>query len=232
MSGDEEVELPIAEIFDSIQGEGRFCGTPMTFVRFAGCNVGKPYTPDARHALGLKIYQERCTTWAGDGFPCDTNYKVSARMDVAAIMHAVQDAERVCITGGEPLIHDLTPLLAELNGAKKKVHIETSGTKVLDQLYKLIWRYQPYVACSPKHNFFPTVLHQADEIKILVDAHLDEPRFIATFHDFIEVGKVWIQPVNEEETINQTNLQKCLELQRKYRKLNLSLQLHKILGVR
>ncbi len=46
--------MRVVEVFDSLQGEGLWVGTPMTFVRLAGCNA-----PD----LGLG-----CVRW------CDTTY--------------------------------------------------------------------------------------------------------------------------------------------------------------
>jgi len=33
------IEYRVSEIFNSIQGEGAKVGTPMTFIRFAGCNL-------------------------------------------------------------------------------------------------------------------------------------------------------------------------------------------------
>ena len=36
----DNVKLPVSEIFYSIQGEGKWIGTPAVFVRFCFCNLG------------------------------------------------------------------------------------------------------------------------------------------------------------------------------------------------
>lgn len=228
----EQLQYPIAEIFKSIQGEGYWAGTVMTFVRFAGCTVGKPYTPAAREALGLQVYQERCCDWAGNSFTCDTNYRLSKRMTVEEIVAEVGDAEHVCFTGGEPLMHDIEMLhkclmLATNTDSSKRarqIHIETSGTISCDWLSEVAW-----VTVSPKLGCLQRVLDQADEIKILV-GHFDEARFVQTYRQYFD--RIWIQPVNQEHEIDQLNLQRCVQLVMKYPQLRLSTQLHKIWKVR
>ncbi|MBR5680515.1 MAG: 7-carboxy-7-deazaguanine synthase QueE, partial [Clostridia bacterium] len=44
----------VNEIFYSIQGEGRFAGTPAVFVRFSGCNLSCPWC-DTAHARGVEM---------------------------------------------------------------------------------------------------------------------------------------------------------------------------------
>jgi 7-carboxy-7-deazaguanine synthase len=102
---------PIAEIFHSLQGEGHFVGTPMTFVRLAGCSV------------------VRCHIRA----ECDeAPWKATTRLSAPEIVDACK-AQRatgiVCISGGEPTDHDLLPLVSALRDAGYRVHLETSGCR-------------------------------------------------------------------------------------------------------
>ena len=104
--------LRIVEIFDSIQGEGLFIGTPMTFVRLAGCNL-------------------RCR-W------CDTKYALDIasgkEMTVDQILRRIHYPD-VCITGGEPLLqHRELVTLCERLRERAMVHIETNGTILPDPL--------------------------------------------------------------------------------------------------
>jgi organic radical activating enzyme len=101
---------PVTEIFDSIQGEGHFVGYPMSFVRLAGCSVQEC------------AIREEC-----DEAPWKMRERLSAR-DIAA--RATRQI--VCLTGGEPTDHDLLPLIAELRSRSRRVHLETSGERLLE----------------------------------------------------------------------------------------------------
>lgn len=216
----EPFRYPISEIFQSIQGEGQFAGTAMTFIRFAGCTVGKPYAPSARNALGLQPYQERCCDWAGNNFSCDTNYRQHARLTVEEIVSEVGDAKRVCLTGGEPLMHDLDPLIRAL---KPHIHIETSGTIELTSAALLA---ESWVTVSPKFGCLDSMLAKANEVKILVGQSFDEQKFTSKYRYYFNT--IWVQPINQEHEIDQLNLQRCVQLVLKYPQIRLSSQLHKL----
>lgn len=106
-------KLRIAEIFVSIQGEGKWLGTPSVFVRVSGCNL-------------------RCD-W------CDTPYAswnpegpVMALPEIVAKVEAL-DAQHVVLTGGEPMLFDsIVPLAHALREQGKVITIETAGTVYRD----------------------------------------------------------------------------------------------------
>jgi len=102
--------LKIAEIFYSIQGEGKLTGVPSIFIRASGCNL-------------------RCT-W------CDTPYASwnpeGENLSVNQILNHVAQykSNHIVLTGGEPLI---MPDVVELCSALKKqnnyhITIETAAT--------------------------------------------------------------------------------------------------------
>lgn len=101
--------MRIAEIFHSIQGEGRYTGTPSVFVRTSGCNL-------------------RC--WF-----CDTPYTSwnpeGDSLSVETILDQVQKyaCGHVVLTGGEPLlVPELVDLSQELKQRGHFVTVETAGT--------------------------------------------------------------------------------------------------------
>jgi organic radical activating enzyme len=154
------MEYPVAETFASFQGEGAFAGTSMYFIRLAGCTVGKPFpkemyqdrdlpldTPGNISGKALPIYTEKCTLYDGREFPCDTDYRVHERLSVVDILSRVPyNYDRVCITGGEPLMHNLESLVTALK-ITKFVHIETSGTQPFQ---KCLSDNKIWVTLSPK----------------------------------------------------------------------------------
>ncbi len=105
--------LDIAEIFKSIQGESTWAGLPCTFVRLAGCNL-------------------RCAY-------CDTAYAYGpgTRMSIDEVVqqYTALGCSLVEITGGEPLLQDASPVLAErLLDTGCTVLIETNGTVPIEIL--------------------------------------------------------------------------------------------------
>jgi 7-carboxy-7-deazaguanine synthase len=101
--------MRIAEIFQSIQGEGLLAGVPSIFIRTSGCNL-------------------RCH-W------CDTPYASwkpeGPEMSVEEILKKLTDwnCDHVVLTGGEPMIApDLPELATALKKQKKHITIETAGT--------------------------------------------------------------------------------------------------------
>lgn len=221
---------PIAEIFDSLQGEGAFAGTRMCFIRFAGCTVGRPYTPEARKTLGLNLYQEQCRAWDGAAFVCDTDFRAKMKLTEEEIMQLpeVANSPRVCLTGGEPLMHDLWPLFRLLNQEEKLIHIETSGT--IAAAASNVWHW---LTVSPKRGYIPSVLEHADEIKILVGPDFNEDEFADKFANVpVFRNKLWVQPINGEYELNRENIERCMRLTERFPRVRLSLQLHKVLNIR
>jgi organic radical activating enzyme len=226
-----DLNYPIAEIFQSLQGEGHWCGHMMTFIRFAGCNVGKPYTAAARESLGLNVYQERCSNWDRTGFPCDTNYRMTTRMSLTDLLEheLVKKARIVLLTGGEPLMHPVEPLIrALLADPFKRVHVETSGTK---EIGSWVTEKRVWVAVSPKEHCLTASLYHADEIKVLVGPDFDAELFHNKFS--LHYLKIRLFPINGEHSIDAENTAKCIELVRASGGLmTLGTQTHKVWGVR
>src|SRR5437660_5052446 len=78
------VEMRIAEIFHSVQGEGRLAGVPSVFVRTSGCN------------LRCWFCDSGYTSWEPEGDNL-TVAEILARIGQFPPRHVV-------VTGGEPLI--------------------------------------------------------------------------------------------------------------------------------
>jgi 7-carboxy-7-deazaguanine synthase len=104
--------MRIAEIYQSIQGEGFLTGTDSVFVRVSGCNL-------------------RCSF-------CDTPYASWSPegddLSVDEILNQVRafGCRHVVITGGEPLLFaELLPLTRQLAGEDRHITIETAGTLFL-----------------------------------------------------------------------------------------------------
>jgi 7-carboxy-7-deazaguanine synthase len=99
----------VAEIFHSIQGEGRLAGVPSVFVRTAGCN------------LRCAWCDEPATSWEPRG--------EHMSLDAVLARVAAFDCRHAVVTGGEPLIDRDTPeLCRRLKAAGFHVTVETAAT--------------------------------------------------------------------------------------------------------
>lgn len=204
----------VAERFKSIHGEGAYAGTPMAFVRMAGCSVGK----------GV------CTH-------CDTDFTVSAergggRYTVDELAEWVGDYRHICLTGGEPLDQDLDPLVVDLFAERnRKVHVETSGTKPLTKW--MAWT-GVWITLSPKPGWDERWLRYASEIKVVVGGIGQTPMGWPSVHDAVtwatEGRRVYLQP-RMGDGFDLDAAKHAAELVLRYPVLRLSLQVHKMLGI-
>jgi len=154
-------KIKIAELFYSIQGEGRYMGVPSVFLRTFGCNFrcagfGMPkgeLSVEAENVdpskyteyKSLPLVSTGCDSYAS----WDPRFKhLSPLMDTDAIADAIVDTlpykewldEHLVITGGEPLLGwqraypDLLdhPKMAGL----KEITFETNGTQRLSDDFK------------------------------------------------------------------------------------------------
>ncbi len=138
-----ESVLPLMEAFYTIQGEGAWQGHAAYFVRLAGCDVGCVWC-DVKESWNAKTYP------------------------TVSIEKIVKEASKhpckiAVVTGGEPLMYDLTYLTDELKKAGFRTHIETSG------VYPLTGQWD-WICFSPKKFKKPheSIYFKADELKVIV----------------------------------------------------------------
>ncbi len=131
------------ETFLSIQGEGYHQGLLSYFIRISGCDVGCPWC-DVKDSWEVDENQWR-----------DVN-------DLAEEA-AQSGASNVIITGGEPLMYDLSELTEALSSRALKLHLETSGA------YPLSGQFD-WITLSPKKFKEPIgdIYSKANELKMVV----------------------------------------------------------------
>lgn len=144
-------KLRVIETFSSLQGEGPHMGKFATFVRLSGCTVGCPYC-DTKYA------------WGVNGGNMQTFEEVMAEINK-------HNNPIVILTGGEPLrqLKALDNFALRLRHTTKKLHLETSGIALTDQLYAIgdgIKRFD-YIVISPKLHA-KGAMYYIDLIRMLI----------------------------------------------------------------
>jgi len=127
----------------------------------------------------------------------------------------------VVITGGEPSIRDCNPLIDALHEIGKFVAVETNGFD-FENMSSADW-----VTYSPK-NWKEIVLHGWDEIKFVVNEKTD----ITPILDIVENSLIWLQPEADMDKVIQSSVNKCVETIKRFPHLRLSLQTHKLIGIK
>lgn len=192
----------VNELFHSVQGEGRNAGVPYVFVRLAGCN--------------LTCSRDK------EGFDCDTEFASGEKRTVEWIVDRCKEAgvKWVCLTGGEPTLHDLRAIVAGLKKAGFKVAIETNGTNALSASVD-------HVACSPKTAEHTLRIKVADELRYVRNAHQGIPRpAIASKYQYLSPAFL------PSGKVDPGALKNCLRLVKENPEWTLSLQIHKLISVR
>lgn len=182
-----ETLYPVHEMFHSFQGEGANMGISAFFVRMFGCPVQCPWCDSAG-------------TWHRDYVP-----SAIARRTAVEILQAYEEsgAPMMVVTGGEPLIHNLEPLLVKFS---ERFHgggylaIETSGAFPL-QLSAPIKEFSTFAwfTVSPKRWKIPTRenLLLANEFKFIIERP-DDIRYytelVSEISGRLPSVPVWLHP--------------------------------------
>ncbi len=122
--------MRIAEIFRSLQGEGRLTGVESIFVRIAGCNLRCGYC-DTPYASWTPEGEELSVTEILDRAEQLRQSPRPAFIDTVSPLPKGEGTgvRHVVLTGGEPMLFaELVPLAAELRQRGWHVTIETAGT--------------------------------------------------------------------------------------------------------
>jgi organic radical activating enzyme len=133
-------------------------------------------------------------------------------------------AERVVITGGEPLLYDLSALTAAFKKNSIQTYLETSGA------YPLSGKWN-WICVSPKKFKKPldTVLGKANELKVIVYNKSDFKWAEAHAGKVSSSCKLFLQP---EYSVFEKVMPWIIEYVKKNQRWRISIQTHKIMGIR
>ncbi|HWB97667.1 MAG TPA: 7-carboxy-7-deazaguanine synthase [Bryobacteraceae bacterium] len=208
----------VKEIFYTLQGEGARTGRPAVFLRFAGCNLWSGLEEDRAGAV-CKFCDTDFTGTDGTGG--------GKFADAAGLAHAVRATwphaseggrPYVVCTGGEPLLQLDAPLIDALHDQGFEIAIETNGT--MEPPAGIDW-----VCVSPKANA-EQVLKGGDELKLVYPQKGGEPEKYAG-QDF---RYFFLQPMDSTE--RDANTRAATDYCLRHPQWRLSLQTHKLIGIR
>lgn len=213
--------LRIADIFDTIQGEGFHAGRPAVFVRLQGCNLRCPWCDEPS---ALQFNATRPVT----------------EQDIAErVLPDLKRTKYLVLTGGEPTAQDCSVLLELLFKAVPEltVSVETNGTLPWKDWLDYCW-----ITLSPKTKpggKAPTakMLHRAAEVKLVVEQDTDLEkeyqywRHACEFRDGVAASP-WLYLMPEDGQQKEV-LPKIIEFVKQHpEEARVCLRQHKLMGVK
>ena len=205
----------IKEIYFTQQGEGSNTGRDFVFVRFSGCNLWSGKEKNRKSAICQFCDTDFYGTDGINGGVYSANQLIEK---IKSLWVSRDDNIAVVLTGGEPLLQVNDELVAALKQEEIYIAVETNGT--LDAPDHIDW-----ICMSPKANT-EIKLKKGNEIKVIFPQESLDPEKFSLF-DFSEF---YLQPMDSNEY--QENLNATITYCQKNPKWKLSLQTHKILGIR
>ncbi|MCC6371386.1 MAG: 7-carboxy-7-deazaguanine synthase QueE [Bacteroidia bacterium] len=191
------------EEFYTIQGEGANTGKAAYFIRIGGCDVGC-------HWCDVK------ESWDANIHPLTALEKIVENVKLS-------QANSVVVTGGEPLIYNLSELTRRLASLGIQTYIETSGAYPLSGSWN-------WVCLSPKKTMQPLdeVYAAANELKVIV---FNKHDFIWAEEQAQKVNadcKLYLQP---EWSKRLALIPEIVEYVKRHPRWMISLQTHKYMNI-
>ena len=208
-------------MYYTLQGEGAHTGRPAVFVRFAGCNLWSGREKDRPTA----VCNFCDTEFVGTDGPGGGRFRTAEELAAAVARHWPDNVDSqlkpyIVCTGGEPLLQLDAEAIVALQRKGFEVAVETNGTIAAPQ--ELDW-----VCVSPKAAT-KLVQKQGDELKLVFPQTEQEAR--PERFETLEFSHFFLQPMDGDSIEDNTRLaiEYCLD----HPRWKLSLQTHKLLGLR
>ena len=158
---------------------------------------------------------------------CDTDFRGYSEMSADDILSRCLEEGGECrfivLTGGEPSLQVDEQLIATLHQAGYYLSMETNGTHAIPE--GIDW-----VTCSPKVDFTEggePAVKQVDELKLIFDGEhqISDHGIACTFR--------YLQPCDVgNDSRNYLILNECIKYIKAHPEWQLSVQMHKIVGIR
>jgi 7-carboxy-7-deazaguanine synthase len=205
----ENILLPVMESFYTLQGEGFYQGKAAYFIRLGGCDVGC-------------VWCDVKDSWDASKHP-QKSIETIVEQAVAECLPAHPSSVIVVITGGEPLMHNLTELTKALQAKGFKTNIETSGSSPLSGSWD-------WICLSPKKFKAPLseVIPFANELKVVI-FHPSDFIWAEQYATLVKPNcKLYLQP-EWDKAAKVTPL--IVDYIKQHPQWQLSLQIHKYIQV-
>ena len=207
----------VKEIFYTLQGEGANAGRPAVFCRFAGCNLWSGREQDRASA----VCQFCDTDFVGTDGTLGGKF-ATAHALAETIANQWPSADKtncfVVMTGGEPLLQVDSALIDALHERGFELAVETNGT--ISAPAGIDW-----ICVSPKAGA-PWVQRTGHELKVV----WPQTAFDLADLEAAEFTHRYLQPM--DNVLKADNLNDCIALCLQRPAWRLSLQTHKITGIR
>lgn len=214
----------VKEIFYTLQGEGAQTGRAAVFCRFSGCNLWTGREEDRSRA----VCQFCDTDFVGTG-PDGGRFKTANELadainrcwdgdESSSSRREPGPAKYVVCTGGEPLLQVDEELIDALHERGFEVAVETNGTRPAPA--SLDW-----VCVSPKAGA-PLVQTSGSELKLVYPQENAPPENFES----LAFSHFFLQPMDGAET--QLNTQRAIDYCLRHPRWRLSIQTHKLVGLR
>lgn len=205
----------VKEIFYTLQGEGAHAGRPAVFCRFAGCNLWTGREQD-RESATCAFCDTDFVGVGPDGGKFVTAEELAAA--VAARWPSGDARPFVVCTGGEPLLQLDSKAIDALHARGFEIAVESNGTQPAPA--GIDW-----ICVSPKADA-DLVLRSGNELKLVFPQEKAPPEKFAA----LSFDNFFLQPMDGPDIERNTRL--ALEYCLAHPRWRLSLQTHKLLGIR
>lgn len=206
----------VKEIFYTLQGEGMQAGRAAVFCRFSGCNLWSGREQDRMYA----ICQFCDTDFVGVDGSAGGKYPsaIALAEQITQFWPVAKPHRYVVLTGGEPLLQLDKALIEALHALDFEIAVETNGTLLPPD--GIDW-----ICVSPKSGA-PFVLTYGNEIKVVIP-QADQDWLVFEQMNF---DHFFVQPMAGPSL--QQNIQLAIEHCQRHPRWRLSLQTHKLIGIR